>query len=123
MIIGKQTKSQEKAWYERVAKFAEMHGAFPHYNQVAFQMHHAKGRSFFHNKVAVGGWFILPIETQYHDVHSNNPWNVTHWPKRYAIEFGKQKDQFVAMCMTIKDEDGSLPFDDEVLHAIMELRC
>lgn len=121
MITGKQTKSQEKAWYKRVAEYAEKHGAFPHHNHTAFQMHHVKGRSFVHNKVAVGGWFILPIETQYHDVHSNNPWNVTHFKKRYEIEFGTQRDQFIAMCMVITDEDGSLPFCDDVMQSIWSL--
>lgn len=36
-------------------------------------------------------------------------------------EFGIQKDQFIAMCMVILDEDGELPFGDEVLHAIGDL--
>ena len=121
MIIGQQTKAQEKAWYDRVARFAEEHGCFPHSNHTAYQMHHVHGRKYKHNKTAIGGWMILPIETQYHDVHSNNPWNVTHFKKRYEIEFGTQKDQFIAMCMVIADEDGALPFCDDVMQAIWSL--
>lgn len=114
--------AEQKRWMERIAQYAEEHGAFPkHKGNYDFQLHHVRGRTYKHNKVAIGHWLILPIETKYHDVNSNNPWNVTHWPKRYAIEFGKQKDQFVAMCMVIKEEDNGLPFGDDVLNAIMDL--
>lgn len=122
MITGQQTKAQEKAWYKRVAEFADKHGCFPHYSEAQYQMHHVHGRKFKHNKVAVGGWFILPIEAKYHDVHSKNPFNVTHFKRRYEIEFEHQVDQFMAMAMTIKDEDSELPFDNDVLHAIMDLK-
>lgn len=121
MIVGRQTKSQEKSWYKRVARYANEHGAFPNVGNCSYQIHHIKGRSFVHRKVACGGWAIIPIETQYHDVHSNNPLNVTHYPKRYESEFGTQRDQFLAMCAVIRSEDGSLPFIDEVLHAIGDL--
>lgn len=120
MIEHKQTKAQEKAWYNRIAEFAEKNGAFPHYNLASFDMHHVVGRKGVHNKVAIGGWFVIPVEKKYHDVHSNNPFNVTHYRKRYQIEFGNQRDQFYAMCMSIKDDDGELPFPDEVLHAILD---
>jgi hypothetical protein len=120
MIEHKQTKAQEKAWYNRIAEYVERHGTFPHHNLVEFQMHHIFGRKFSHNKVSCGAWAVLPIEKKYHDVHSNNQFNVTHFRKRYQIEFGNQRDQFYAMCMVIKDEDGELPFPDEVLHAILE---
>lgn len=121
MITSKQTKKQEKLWYEMIARYALDNGCFPHHNFTAFQMHHAKGRKFVHNKVAVGGWFVLPIEFKYHDVSSNNPFNVTHHKKRYEIEFGKQADQFLAMCAVMREQYGDLPFDDEVLHAIGDL--
>lgn len=121
MIVGRQTKKQESQWYKRIERYALDHGCFPHGNLCQYQMHHIKGRSFIHNKVACGGWAVIPIETQYHDVHSNNTFNVTHFKKRYEIEFGTQKDQFIAMCMVIADEDGSLPFCDDVMQAIWSL--
>ena len=121
MIIGKPTPAQESQWYKRIEKYALDHGCFPYSNLCQYQMHHIKGRSFVHKKVACGGWAVLPIEIQFHDVHSNNEFNVTHYPKRYAAEFGRQVDQFVAMCAVIKSEDETLPFSDEVMAAIMEL--
>lgn len=121
MIIGKPTPAQEKAWLNRVTEYAEKHGAFPDYNAYGFDRHHVKGREFKHKKCHVGRWFVIPVSRKYHDVHSNNEFNITHYPKRYAAEFGRQVDQFVAMCAVIKSEDGILPFSDEVMAAIMEL--
>lgn len=121
MISGKPTQIQEKAWLNRITEYAEKHGAFPNYDNYRFDRHHVKGREFKHNKCHIGRWLVLPISKEYHDVHSNNYFNVTHYPKRYASEFGRQKDQFVAMCAVIKSEDGDLPFSDEVMQAIMEL--
>lgn len=121
MIIGKPTPAQEKAWLNRVTEYAEKNGAFPDYNIYGFDRHHVKGREFKHKKCHVGRWFVIPVSKKYHDVHSNNEFNVTHYPKRYAAEFGRQVDQFVAMCAVIKSEDRTLPFSDEVMAAIMEL--
>lgn len=121
MIKGKPTPAQEKAWLNRITEYGEKHGSFPLYDSYGFDRHHVKGREFKHNKCHLGKWLVVPISREYHDVHSNNEFNVTHYPKRYAAEFGKQVDQFMAMCAVIKSEDGELPFCDEVIHAIMEL--
>lgn len=118
----KQATAEQKRWTERIARFADEHGCFPHNNETEYQLHHVVGRSAKHNKVAIGHWFIIPVETKYHDVHSNNPWNVTHFRKRYQLEFSNQRDQFYSMCMVIKDEDDELPFGDDVLHAILDTR-
>ncbi len=122
MIKGEPTKAQEKSWLERIARYADEYGAFPLSDKYNYQMHHIRGRTYKHNKVHIGRWAVIPIMARFHDVNSNNSWNVTHWPKRYEIEFGRQRDQFYAMCMVIKDEDGELPFSDDVLHAVMELK-
>lgn len=122
MITGKPTPKQEKDWLNRITMYAEDHGEFPKQEFEQFDRHHVKGREYKHNKIHIGRWFVLPIAKRFHDIHSNNPWNVSHYPKRYTIEFGNQRDQFTAMCMVIKNEDGELPFGDEVLHAIMNTR-
>lgn len=112
-------KADEKRWLERVVRFAQEHGAFPDYSSTLFQIHHVCGRAYRQNKIHIGNWLILPIQPEFHDVSSNNPLNVTHYRKRYTAEFGMQRDQFAAMCAVIKSEDGSLPFGDDVYHAIM----
>lgn len=111
--------ADQKRWLERVAQFAYDHGSFPHLRECGFDLHHVVGRTGKHNKQEIGQWFVLPIESQYHDVNSNNPFNVTHYPERYEIEFKPQRDQFFEMIETILYEDGSLPFTDEEL-AIMD---
>lgn len=122
MIVGKPTAKQESDWLARVTKYAEEHGEFPKQEFRSFDRHHVKGREFKHNKVAIGRWYVLPIAKLYHDSQMGNQFNVTDWPRRYEIEFGHQVDQFMAMAMTIKDEDGDLPFSNEVLHSIMDLK-
>ena len=83
------------------------------------QLHHVKGRSYKHNKQLIGPWFILPLAFRYHDVSSDNPFNVTHWPKRFEIEFGRQKDLFLRMCGDFLEQGIDLPFGDETLQAII----
>ncbi len=122
MIIGKPTAKQESDWLKRITKYAEDYGEFPKQEGRAFDRHHVKGREFKHNKVAIGRWYVLPIAKLYHDSQMGNSFNVTDWPRRYEIEFGDQCDQFLAMAMTIMDEDGSLPFCTDVLNAIWDLK-
>lgn len=114
-------KAEHKKWMQTVAEYAEAHGSFPKQESNQFQIHHVKGRAFKHNKVAIGHWLILPIEPRFHDVMSDNPWNVTHFPKRYAVEFNSQVSQFVAMCAVMRSEGLELPFGDDVMHAIQDL--
>lgn len=122
MVTGKPTAAQEKAWLNRVTEYAQTHGAFPDEETYAFDRHHVLGREGKHNKVHIGRWFVLPISKEYHDTLSNNPLNVTHFRKRFTAEFGNQRDMFAAMCAVIQDEDGQLPFDMDVYHAILNTR-
>ncbi|WP_259556306.1 hypothetical protein [Vibrio harveyi] len=112
------TKTQEKAWLERIALFAQDYGSFPLQNAGDFELHHVKGRTAAHKKIHIGRWFVLPVQTKYHNVLSPDPLNVTHFKKRYEEKFEKQSKQFENMVATILDEDGELPFPDEVLEAV-----
>lgn len=112
--------AMEREWMNRITRFGQENGVFPHLRMAnQFDRHHVVGRTYIHNKIEIGHIFILPIEFQYHDIHSNNPFNVTNFRKRYMIEFDSQRNQFAKMCEIIKEEDGELPFPDEVLDAIM----
>lgn len=82
------------------------------------QLHHVFGRTYTQDKILIGPWYILPLTHRLHDVGSNNQFNVTHWPKRFAIEFGYQRDLFQKMCETIQRNGQELPFDGVVLAAI-----
>ena len=84
-----------------------------------WQLHHVKGRSFRHNKVAIGHWFVLPVPFELHDVSSNHPLNVTHHKKAFTDEFGMQSElmgELVGMMSAMGFY--KLP-PDEVMDAIM----
>ncbi len=84
------------------------------------QVHHVMGRTYKHNKVLIGPWYVLPLAIRYHDVHSNHFANVTHWPKRFAIEYGYQQDLFKKMCLNMIELGVTIPFDSDVMDAIMD---
>jgi len=85
------------------------------------QLHHVKGRKYKHNKVLIGPWYILPLTHRLHDVGSNNQFNVTHWPKRFEIEFGTQQKLFLDMVATMLEYGQEIPVPAEVLEAIGEI--
>ncbi|EGR2972758.1 hypothetical protein ABVY18_004145 [Vibrio parahaemolyticus] len=115
------TPKQEKEWLQRITLYAQQHGSFPQRAQGYFDRHHIKGRTFSHNKIHLGRWLVIPIEQEYHHVLSNNSLNVTHYKSRYEDAFGTQISQFIEMCEQIKNEDGHLPFGDEVINAAMSI--
>lgn len=84
------------------------------------QVHHVFGRTYKHTKVLIGPWYVLPLHPRYHDVGSDNPFNVTHYPKKFAIAFGCQRHLFMKMCEAMERKGIELPFDDEVWQAIMD---
>ena len=84
------------------------------------QFHHVKGRTYMHNKVHIGEWFILPLPWEYHDVHSNSGLCVTHFPKNFVAEFGKQSELWKPMVDEIRGYYRQLPFDQDVIDAVMD---
>ena len=86
------------------------------------QLHHVVGRTYKNNKVLIGPWFILPLCMRLHDVHSSDPLNVTHYPKKFSLEYGLQKDIFCEMCDNLVIEGIILPFGDNVLESIKDTR-
>lgn len=82
------------------------------------QLHHVHGRTYKNNKVLIGPWFILPLCWDLHDVFSDKPQNVTHYPKKFALKYGLQKDIFLDMCDNLENDGIILPFGDDVLESI-----
>ena len=78
----------------------------------SWQLHHVKGRSFRHNKVSIGHWFIIPVPFDLHDVSSNHPLNVTHNKHAFTDEFGKQSELFNSMIEMMGAIGYSMPPDD-----------
>lgn len=74
------------------------------------QIHHIFGRKAKHNKIEIGEWAIIPLAIRLHDVGSNHPFNVTHWKKRFEIEFGSQKELLKKLFLKVRRgiDDGSI---------------
>lgn len=113
--------STESNWLKQVANYANEHGCYPFRKVMPFHIHHVLGRTARQNKVPIGHWFILPIAIPYHDVNSNNPHNVTHYPKQFTKRFGKQRDLFFEMldAMALYSEPLNVP--DNVLRTILDM--
>tara|TARA_R110000851_G_scaffold133381_3_gene268208 strand:- start:10859 stop:11206 length:348 start_codon:yes stop_codon:yes gene_type:complete len=86
------------------------------------QIHHVHGRTYKNNKILIGPWLILPLCIRLHDVHSNDPLNVTHYPKKFGLEYGLQKDIFLDMCDNLENDGIILPFGDDVIESIRNTR-
>jgi hypothetical protein len=84
------------------------------------QCHHVAGRTYKHNKVHIGHWFILPIPFDLHDVSSNHELNVTHWRNRFTGVFGVQRGLWSQMIMKMTQEGALSHFDINVMNAIMD---
>ncbi|GAL18547.1 hypothetical protein JCM19235_1970 [Vibrio maritimus] len=112
----------EKAWLNRVAEFAQQHGAFPHQANNNIELHHVAGRKAKHNKIHIGKWFVIPMMFDFHNPNSNHPLNVTHYRKRFTDRYGDQRTLWAQMATQILAEDGDLPFDAEVINAIADTR-
>lgn len=86
--------------------------------ELPVQLHHVLGRSYVHNKEHIGIWYILPLTPRLHDVGSNHEHNVTHWPKRFAAAYGYQRDLFLQMVQSLRQQGVEIPFDGVILAAI-----
>lgn len=117
--------AKEKAFMKAVMDFHNEHGCaylygFEWHNH-ALQCHHVAGRSYKHNKIKIGHWFILPVPFDLHDVSSNSTLNVTHFRHRFTDKFGFQRCLWAKMverlirCEVIKWDD----VPDSVYDAIM----
>ena len=104
-----------KQWLSIVADHGPLiHGA-------GMQIHHVCGRTYKHNKVLIGPWFIIPLPFELHDVSSNHPQNVTHYKHRFTDGYGLQSELFAEMVERLRDRGIEVP-DQEILDAIKDTR-
>ena len=69
------------------------------------QIHHVKGRTYKHNKVHIGGVYILPLHESVHMVTGSHP-KAWHKGKRHFIrEFGHPYDLFRGVVESLDFED------------------
>lgn len=110
------TTKAQKDWLSTLADY----GCVVSRERQPIQLHHVMGRTYKHNKVLIGPWYVLPLAFRYHDVSSDNPFNVTHYRKKFAIEKGYQRDLFRKMCLDMIELGVTIPFDQDVMDAIMD---
>ena len=94
------------------------------------QIHHMLGRTAKVKGVGnIGHWAILPLSWRFHDVHSNDPLNVTHHKYAFEDRFGTQVDNYLQclhklryLAKTDKSIDPADFPPDNVVKAIKEWR-
>tara|TARA_R110002012_G_scaffold239326_1_gene413346 strand:+ start:120 stop:530 length:411 start_codon:yes stop_codon:yes gene_type:complete len=105
----------KNTWLDLITQWGEANQHRFEYLCGRFDRHHVVGRKAKYNKEPIGLYYVLPIAKKYHDVHSNNPYNVTHYPKKFELKFGTQQELFFNMCCEIKN----LPFEKEIFDQIL----
>ena len=110
-----------KLWEHLISDYVDRHGPVVPGSGV-IQFHHVAGRTYKHNKVLIGPYFILPIPWELHDVHSNSDVNVSHWPRKFTSKYGSQRDLWEDMVTAIVNDAFKLPFPDDVWDTIMDTR-
>ena len=110
-------------WIEQVVNWAQSGGldklGLPY---EPFHIHHPAGRTAKHNKILIGCWWILPIPIRLHDVHSNDPYNVTHHKKLFEAHYDDQRNMFVVMVDDMQSRSLVVPFGRDVIEAVKTWR-
>lgn len=126
-MLSKNAKpnQEQKDWLKAIADFHNYYGLEYLYGdewiQSPFQLHHVVGRSYKHNKIAIGHFFVLPVPIVLHDVHSNHELNVTHYRKRFTEHFGFQRYMYRKMVEKMRHNGFWTPCD-EINNTIMLTR-
>ena len=130
MISKGHNKTQlEKDWLKTVVDFAEStkwlkakYGAIcnPH----RFEIDHILGartkRKINGVSRRVGELAIMPIPYELHNIKSATPLNRTLSPANYRAVFGHEKQVWLSMINTMHMEGYEIPFDDDVINAIVK---
>lgn len=111
-MATKSANAAQRQWMRNITEWAydNIHTLYGlEYLNSNFQRHHVLGRSAKNNKVAIGHWFIIPVPFELHDVSSNHPSNVTHHKRAFTDEYGMQRDLFLQMVESMRDDCYELP--------------
>ncbi len=124
----KQANAAQKQWLSDISSACEqgiiggLYGE-DYDNCQRWHLHHVKGRSFKHNKVAIGHWLVIPVPFELHDVSSNHPLNVTHHKHAFTEEFGLQTDIAIELIGYMSAMGFCKLPPDEVIEAIGDLNA
>lgn len=96
---------------------------FPEYPEGSpFQIHHCVGRSYVHNKIHIGHYFILPVPFDLHDPNGNHPLNVTHYRKAFCNKYGSESALFQVMYSAMIQFGMCEELPEGVYEAIMDTK-
>lgn len=109
-----------KIMHELIGRYVERHGPVAGNPDYPIHHHHVVGRSYVHNKVPIGEYFVIPLPWTLHCVSSDDPNNVTLYPKNFVKTYGKQSGLWWNMVRVMMADDEVMPFGNEVVEAIMD---
>lgn len=84
-----------------------------------FELHHVKGRSFKHNKIAIGHEFVYPVPYQYHAISEKNDLNVSYFKHNFTDKFGMESFIYLNMINDMKEKGYTIP-SDKIISSIMD---
>ena len=115
--------SAKRNWIQQVVNWAYDGGLETlGFAKEQFHIHHPVGRTAKHNKVHIGEWWILPVPIRLHDVHSNDPLNVTHNKRAFEAHYGQQTRLWELMVVDMQLKGYMIPFGDDVKEAVKTWR-
>ena len=111
-MANKPANAKQKKWMADIVEWSICNIGLlygdEYYNAIP-QLHHVLGRSAKNNKVAIGHWFILPVPFELHDVSSDHHFNVTHCKNNFTNQYGMQRDLFLKVVESMRDQGYELP--------------
>lgn len=113
------TQKQARDWHARIAEY----GCVIHRdNKYNFQIHHPLGRTkrviMGIGKYHIGPWFCFPITLEMHCPNHDHQFHIGKCKNAFVREYGSQCGRYRIMCEEL-EADGPLPFDADVMAAIM----
>lgn len=122
----KQATKEQKQWMDDITEFIQEMGFLQLYceefDNYDFDRHHVLGKTAKQDKVPIGHWFIIPVPKHLHDVHSNDPNNVTHFKHNFTKIYGYQREIFKRLSLMMWESGYAIPPDD-VMYAIERTRA
>jgi len=83
------------------------------------ELHHVIGYKQKHNKQWIGPWFVITLAYRLHSNNSQHSLNVTYHWKAFVKEYGPQRELFKTRCDQMVEQGITLPFDDDIMNAIL----
>ncbi|MGR3303783.1 MAG: hypothetical protein ACUZ8I_14960 [Candidatus Scalindua sp.] len=108
-------------WHKMISNYVQQRGTVVR-GMGLTQFHHVAGRTYKQNKIHIGGYFIIPLPFELHDISSDSLLNVTHYRNSFTKVYGNQRDLWLDMIEWMQREGWKLPFGQDVIDAVMQTK-